>query len=85
MILAPVIQPACVVLRVHLECEVKGAVREMGTELDPFLTLTLALIALPALAPHQWPIGFILPKEGKDSGHVVSCRKEAKVKGKHHR
>lgn len=46
--MAPVIQPACVVLRVHLECEVKGAMGEMGTERDPFPTLTPALIALPS-------------------------------------
>ena len=52
MILAPVIQPACVVLRVHLECEVKGAVSKMGPELHPFPTLPLALIGLnnPSLA-----------------------------------
>ena len=48
MILAPVIQPACVVLRVHLQREVKGAVSQMGTELNPFPTLTPALIALPS-------------------------------------
>lgn len=29
-------------------------------------------------------MGFILPKQGKDFGHVVSCREEAKVKDKHH-
>lgn len=46
--MAPVIQPTCVVLRVHLECEVKGAMGEMGTKLDPFPPLTLALIALPS-------------------------------------
>lgn len=44
--MAPVIQPACVVLRVYLECEVKGAMGEMGPELDPFPALTLT--ALPS-------------------------------------
>lgn len=48
MILAPVIQPACIVLRVHLECEAKEATSEVRTELDPFPTLTPALIALPS-------------------------------------
>lgn len=48
MILAPVIQPACVVLRVHLEREVKGAVRKMGPEHHPFPTLPLALTGLPS-------------------------------------
>ena len=48
MILAPVIQPACVVLRVHLEHEVKGAVSKMGPERHSFPTLPLALIGLPS-------------------------------------
>lgn len=56
----------------------------MGTKLDFFPSLTLALIPLP-LAPHQWPMGFILPKLVKDFGHVVGCRKEAEVKDKHYR
>lgn len=57
----------------------------MGIKLVPFQPEYDFFLFPFLIAPHQWPMGFITPKQGKEFGHVVSCQKKTRVKNTDHR